>query len=395
MVMSPVYARDLTADSALAAAQAVASAVSDAVLLLRVSPPKAGHVGREWPALVWMNDAAASRFELTRRDVEHEEWHARPFAKNAELWSSLLNILRENMSARAEVPYITNADDVVRLDMTVTPVAGVSDAGARYWTIVARCVTPSPAALVHSAHSSRLEALGLVAGSIAHDFANLVHVISGYTELALRERSPQGAREAMQVVHDTAARAGALARQLLQFSRPDPLPPQPVELRQLLQALRPMLERLAGKRVALQLDIDEEKGPAEVWGHAGQFEQLLLNLVVNAREAQPDGGVVRISLEVVASAELFPPPAMASPAMHVVRLCVEDEGPGIPSALRDRVFEPFFTTKSTGTGLGLATVSSVVQRANGEVRLSEARPRAPEGARGLRVELLLPRYERD
>lgn len=395
MVMSPAYARDLTADSALAAARAVAAAVSDAVLLLRVSPPIAGHLGREWPALVWMNDAAASRFDLTPGDVEHENWHARPFAHNAELWSSLLNILRDNMSARAEVPYITNANEVVRLDISVTPVAGASEAGARYWTLVARSVAPTHSALVHNAHSSRLEALGLAAGSIAHDFANLVHVISGYAELALRERSPHGAREAMQVVHDTAARAGALAHQLLQFIRPDPLPAQPVELRQLLQALRPLLERLAGKRVALQLNIHDEQGPVEVWGYAGQFEQVLLNLVVNARDAQPEGGGVRISLDVVASAELFPAPAMATRATHVVRLSVEDEGPGIPSALRDRVFEPFFTTRSTGTGLGLPTVFAIVHRANGEVRLNDARPRAVEGTRGLRVDVLLPRYERD
>jgi signal transduction histidine kinase len=394
MVMSPAFARELTPDSALAAAEAVAAGVSDAVLLLRVSAPRGGQIERQWPALVWFNEAAAERFGLSRGDVEHIRWFDGPFAKNGELWSSLLNILRDDMTARAEVPFVTGDARTVRLDLTVTPLPGVGDAGGRFWTLVARNAVGSDMS-PHATQARRLEALGLVAGSIAHDFANLVHVISGYTELAMREQSPQAAREAMQVVHDTAARAASLARQLLHFSRRQPLPPHPVPLRALVQGLLPMLERLAGKRVALHWSVSEERGLAQVWGHASQFEQVLLNLVVNAREAQPDGGVIHIGIDVLPMVDVHPPPAMASRPSKVVRLCVDDEGPGISPTLRDRVFEPFFTTKPAGTGLGLSTVFDIVRQAGGEVRFGDARPRAPEGVRGFRVELLLPQYAGD
>lgn len=251
------------------------------------------------------------------------------------------------------------------------------------------------------AHDDRLVSLGLLAGGIAHDFANLMHVIGGYTDLALQKLGTvdetsvgadpaalhaalHDAEHAVRIVHDTALRASTLVRQLLQSSRQPDTVARRVPLADLLRSAMPTLQRLAGPLVQLDVRIDEHRAPAIVQADPVQLEQVLFNLVVNAHEAQPEGGRVEVQLNVVPVDQLQPPSPMAITMGLVVRLCVTDDGPGIPSSLHERVFDPFFTTKAHGTGLGLATVRTIVRHWGGDVRLG-GRP-----GEGLAVEVLLP-----
>ena len=242
------------------------------------------------------------------------------------------------------------------------------------------------AALVQA---QKMEAVGRLAGGVAHDFNNLLTAILGYTQL-LEARLPEGSplRRDTGPIREAADRATALTRQLLTFARRDRTRPQVVDLDALTAGLEPMLARLLGG--AVTLDLRRAPAPLPVEIDPAQLEQVVVNLVVNARDAMPAGGPVRVALrglEAVATAAT-PPEATPRPWVELV---VEDQGVGIPADVLPRVFEPFFTTKSPsgGSGLGLAICYGIVERAGGRIdvesvpgRGSTFRVRLPRAAAG-------------
>ena len=213
--------------------------------------------------------------------------------------------------------------------------------------------------------AERLIALGRLAGGVVHDFNNLLLVMVGHVELARRligEGHPAAARLAT-VLH-AVERAAALNRQLLAFGRPA-LSPEPLtDLDAVTTQLAPMLRRLLGEYVRLELRAGSARGLVQA--DATQVEQLLLNLVLNARDAMPGGGRLSVETQDVQIVGGSEPPV--PPGRYVV-LSVSDEGVGIDPAAREHLFEPFFTTKPVGdgAGLGLATVRRVAQQAGGHV----------------------------
>ena len=212
---------------------------------------------------------------------------------------------------------------------------------------------------------ARLLALGRLAGGIVHDFNNLLLVMTGHVELTRRllgEGHP-GAARLVPVLH-AAARAAALTRQLLAFGRATPGAAPFADVGTVLAQLEPMLRRLLGAYV--RLEVREGRGLGPVRADPSQVEQLLLNLVLNARDAMPAGGRLTIETQDVEVAGGTAPPA---PPGRYVLLAVSDEGMGMDAETRARIFEPFFTTKAAGegSGLGLATVQQVVERAGGTV----------------------------
>jgi len=215
--------------------------------------------------------------------------------------------------------------------------------------------------------SQRLLALGRLAGGIVHDFNNLLFVITGYVELARRQlgTSHPGAARLTPVLH-AAERAGALTRQLLAFGRSSPAHPSLVDMNSVLAELAPMLRRLIGAGV--RMDVRAGSGLGRVRADLSQMEQLLLNLALNARDAMPRGGRLTIETHDVEIAGGTAPPV---PPGRYVMLAVSDEGVGMDAETRERIFEPFFTTKPAGkgSGLGLATVEQVVRQAGGSVRV--------------------------
>ncbi|HYW32403.1 MAG TPA: ATP-binding protein [Gemmatimonas sp.] len=344
------------------------------------------------PQIVFANAAIERVLGLRRHGPMLGEYHrdSTP-AELQQLRSLVAEGLDCHAPARCQVVWTTTTGRRHCLDVSSVPVQLPEDAGVAHWAVVARDVTEQEALTARSAHAQRLESLGLLAGSIAHDFNNLVHVVTGFSELALAKLPKTGAATTyIQQAHDAALRAASLAKQLLGFSRRQSVKPVTVDVRGILDGLLPVLSRLAGTRVTVSVEPGNE--PAVVCADPTQLEQILLNLVVNARDAQPEGGSVAVKLDVADGMARDAATDASKDApdepRRWVRLRVRDAGPGISPEIQKRVFEPFFTTKSQGTGLGLSTVHRIVRDAKGTTRLSSP----PEG--GLEVEILLPEAPR-
>jgi len=236
-------------------------------------------------------------------------------------------------------------------------------------------------------HSQKLEAVGRLAGGVAHSFNNLLAAISLHAELLLEARGSEGERlRHAEEIRSAGERAAALARQLLAFSRKQVLQPRPLDISGEIAAMVPMLRRLVGEHIALETRLDPDAG----WMHGdlGQLEQVILNLVANARDAMPDGGRLVIETrpaEVNGQGGRFPG---LKPGPYV-EIAVRDTGTGMADEIRARLFEPFFTTKDRdkGTGLGLATVYGIVRQSGGDIAV-ESRP-----GKGASFFLYLPRVE--
>ncbi len=216
--------------------------------------------------------------------------------------------------------------------------------------------------------SQRMEAIGQLAGGIAHDFNNLLTVILGFCNLMAHELEVgSGLHSDLQEIHKAASNASSLTKQLLTFSRREPRQPRLVDLNEVIEGLEAMLRRLVVESIDLTTDLAPNLG----WLHADptQLERLLMNLVINARDAMPKGGHLRVHTRMLDLARIdnnrYPG---LEPGSYVL-LEVSDTGEGMDSETLLRVFEPFFTTKpeGKGTGLGLATVYGVVKQAGGSI----------------------------
>ncbi len=233
-------------------------------------------------------------------------------------------------------------------------------------------------------HSQRLEAVGRLAGGVAHSFNNLLAAISFQCELlceAIAEEDPR--RSHVEEIQHAGERAAALARQLLAYGRKQTLQPRVIHLDAVIREIEPMLRRLVGENIRVETRLDPAAGPVHV--DMGQLEQVILNLAVNARDAMPQGGVLVLAVEPVelaaGSSDVELPPGL------YVQLAVSDTGTGISPEALSHLFEPFFTTKERGkgTGLGLATVHGIVHQSGGRIRVESA------PAQGSRFIILLPR----
>lgn len=219
----------------------------------------------------------------------------------------------------------------------------------------------------------KMQAIGQLAGGVAHDFNNLLTAISGHCDLLLlRHRPDDPDHPDLIQIRQNANRAAALVSQLLAFSRKQTLKPERLDLQDTLAELTHLLNRLVGERVGLELIHTRE--PAAIRADRRQLEQVIMNLVVNARDAMPDGGVVQIETRIITlDQELHRDRAVVPRGRHVV-ISVRDSGTGIPPEWIDKIFEPFFTTKrlGEGTGLGLSTVYGIVKQSGGFVFVRSA-----------------------
>jgi PAS domain S-box len=222
-------------------------------------------------------------------------------------------------------------------------------------------------------HSQRLDAVGRLAGGVAHDFNNLLSVINGYCEMLAAQLSdrPQALRE-VQEIHKSGLRAATLTRQLLAFGRRQPMDARVINLNRIVRDNAEILRRLVGKAGRLELDL--AKNLSRVRADPTQFQQVLLNLVINARDALRDRGCITIS---TIDREVRPGLNRRNtdiPPGHYVSLSVSDNGTGMDAETQKHLFEPFFTTKpeGKGTGLGLALVYGIVQQSNGFINVRSA-----------------------
>ncbi|MDA7424227.1 hybrid sensor histidine kinase/response regulator [Thalassococcus lentus] len=216
--------------------------------------------------------------------------------------------------------------------------------------------------------SQKMQAIGQLAGGVAHDFNNLLTAISGHCDLLLL-RHDQGDPDYGDLVqiNQNANRAAALVGQLLAFSRKQTMRPEILDLRDTMADLTHLLNRLVGEKV--QLSLNHDPILPHIRGDRRQLEQVMMNLIVNARDAMPDGGVIEVETErLVVREKMLRDRAVVPPGTYV-SVRISDQGCGIPPDKVQKVFEPFFTTKGTteGTGLGLSTVYGIVKQSGGFV----------------------------
>ena len=237
-------------------------------------------------------------------------------------------------------------------------------------------------------HMQKLEALGQLVGGVAHDFNNLLTAILGQASL-LRARSPgdDRSRASLGQIQQAAEQAASLTQQLLAFSRRQRIDPRVLDLNALIRKMQPMLRRLIGEDLDLVLDCADDLYAVEL--DPGQTEQVLMNLVVNSRDAMPLGGVISIRTE---NSDVGAPDSgpAGMPGGRYARLTVADNGVGMGTGTLERLFEPFFTTKpkGRGTGLGLSMVHGIVTGAGGQIFVDST------PGEGTRFDIYLPRSNR-
>ena len=235
--------------------------------------------------------------------------------------------------------------------------------------------------------SQKMDMVGQLAGGIAHDFNNVLSAIMMANDFLLNAHKPTDPsfQDIMQIKQN-ATRAATLVRQLLAFSRRQTLRPQVLDLGDALSDLTMLLRRLIGEKVKLDLVHGRDLWPVKV--DVSQFEQVIVNLAVNARDAMPDGGKLTVKTANVTAAQSAQLAYKGMPAAEYVRIDITDTGTGIPANIRDKIFEPFFSTKEVGkgTGLGLSTVYGIVKQTGGFVYVDS------EEGKGTSFSIFLPRH---
>jgi two-component system cell cycle sensor histidine kinase/response regulator CckA len=232
-----------------------------------------------------------------------------------------------------------------------------------------------------------MQAVGQLAGGIAHDFNNVLSAIMMATDFLLNAHRPTDPsfQDIMQIKQN-ANRAASLVRQLLAFSRRQTLRPQVLDLGEILSDLTMLLRRLIGEKVSLEVTHGRDLWPVKV--DISQFEQVVVNLAVNARDAMPDGGKLHVRTANVTADECARFGHQPLPAADYVLVEISDTGSGIPPEIIDKIFEPFFSTKEVGkgTGLGLSTVYGIVKQTDGFIFLDS------QVGRGTTFRIFLPRH---
>ncbi|HEY7766906.1 hybrid sensor histidine kinase/response regulator, partial [Longimicrobium sp.] len=221
--------------------------------------------------------------------------------------------------------------------------------------------------------AQKLEAIGRLAGGVAHDFNNILTAVRGFAQVLLMDVDDTAVREDLLEIDRAGERGAMLARQLLAFSRKQVLHPRLVDLNDVVAGTHRMLVRLMGDDVELVVELAPE--PLPVLADPGQLEQVIVNLMVNARDAMPDGGRITVGTRAVSGSGVPQVPGLyLAPGEDGVLLTVSDSGHGMDERTQARVFEPFFTTKPVGrgTGLGLSTVYGIVNQSGGSVGVRSA-----------------------
>jgi PAS domain S-box-containing protein len=268
--------------------------------------------------------------------------------------------------------------------LTLAPVSD-GPGPPEYFTAVVEDITERKRLEEQFLQAQKMRAIGQLAGGVAHDFNNLLTTILGYCEL-LQQRLPahDPLRGYVTEIAEAGQRASALTTQLLAFGRKQILRPLPIDLNDVIDGMDRLLRRLVGEGVQLETRLDRELGT--VRADPGQVEQVLMNLVLNARDAMPRGGrvIVETRNEWIAAGSA-PDETGLAPGAYAV-MSVTDTGLGMDAAVRAQLFEPFFTTKEKGkgTGLGLSTVYGIVKQSGGAITV------ASEPDRGTRFDVYLP-----
>ncbi|MBI2408080.1 MAG: PAS domain S-box protein [Gemmatimonadetes bacterium] len=333
----------------------------------------------------WVNAAFSRTTGLALTEVLGEELVQRLSPERAaRVGDAIRSAIRAGRHWSGEVESRRRDGTAFPAFLAITPVQDATGA-VEHVIAVGRDLTEEKARHAQFLQAQKMESVGQLAGGVAHDFNNLLSVINGSADLIIDDLPASDPVYAdVQAIRQAAQRAAALTKQLLSFSRRNLERIEPVRVGALIEGMIPMLRRLIGEHV--EVVVDTSASSNTVMADASQLEQVVMNLAVNARDAMPTGGTLRVRVQDV---EFDTDAAAAAPALRAgrhVRLEVEDNGQGMDDATRQRVFEPFFTTKARGfgTGLGMATVYGIVKSARGAIDVASQR------GRGTTFTILLP-----
>ena len=309
--------------------------------------------------IVYVNAGTERILERPREEMEDRiVWDVFPGSENTPAADVIIRTMERGVSER-----LTYKSEILGkwLDLSVTQCAvGV--------TVFLRDITDVKSLSDQLSQSQRLEAVGQLTGGIAHDFNNLLTVVLGGADALAEDDSVSGeAREMAEMIAAAAERGSELTHRLLAFARKQPLEPQSVDLAERLRGLEPLLRRTIGEHITMV--VAPSNGDAFAQVDPGQFDNAVLNLAINSRDAMPEGGSLSIEVETVALDEGYTTAhAQVEPGTYVVTT-VSDSGHGIPPEDRSRLFDPFYTTKETGkgSGLGLPMVWGFVKQSGGHV----------------------------
>ncbi len=284
-----------------------------------------------------------------------------------ENYRAFWNTILHKRVARGQLVNKTRSGRLVTVDSSVNPILDARGEITGYLAIQ-RDVTERKNLEEQFRQAQKMEAVGRLAGGVAHDFNNLLTIINGYSQLLLDQRpETDPERDLLGQILRAGERAASLTRQLLAFSRRQMLAPQVLNLNEVVRNMQRMAHRLIREDVEVKVRLSDQLG--QVKADPAQIEQVILNLLVNAADAMPQGGNLLIETANADLDESYVRDRGAAAPGRYVMLAVSDTGMGMDAATREHIFEPFFTTKEKGkgTGLGLATVYGIVKQSGGEI----------------------------
>lgn len=271
---------------------------------------------------------------------------------------SIHSVLQKNESLKFDHSYKTD-NGLFHFEFRMAP------AGGDEVLLIVRDISANANLEKMLAQSHKMEAIGRLAGGIAHDFNNMLQVIIGYSEM-LQSESPG---EEIETIIAAAGKGQNLIRQLLAFSKKQVLRPTTIHLNETIKSIDLLMARLLGDHIKMKIDLKENLPP--IYADQGQIDQIVMNLCINSRDALPNGGVIRISTDMLTLTPRNKKLMLHLPPGDYVKFSLKDNGLGIQPELMDKIFDPFFTTKETAdsAGLGLPTVYAIVKRHNGHIEV--------------------------
>ena len=355
--------------------------------ILQASPDFVGTADAATLRVTWINKAGRRMVGLGEdEDVSHLTIHDfQPTWVLESLLDEILSVVKAGGVWTGEAA--TRHRDGHEIPVLKTVVAHRRpDGQVDYISTVARDLRDRKQLEAQLLQAQKMESIGRLAGGVAHDFNNMLTAIIGYTELA-KAQLPHDhpVQSDLENVNEAARRSAALTRQLLAFARKQVISPRPVHLNELIAGIDAMLNRLLGEDVRLATRLKPQLAPVLI--DPGQFEQVLMNLAVNARDAMPNGGTLSIETDDVSLDEAWCQQHPGATPGEYGAVRVSDTGVGMSLEAMDHLFEPFFTTKPSGegTGLGLAMCYGIVKQSGGTIWVSS------EPGRGTTFDIYLPR----